>query len=417
MTLGARLVNDDIPECRKRAADCLKSMFNRLPQQDRDTLFDVVILWLKDKKLSHRQMAAHICGIFILAEKESFTSRISVILPIIYSQFGLDTQNNKPGRFVLLTKDSEKLENERAKDHLYFQILQMLLKLCAHCPQFLEKTKDVEILATHVQTLLAHPHEWVRLAAAQFLGFVVASINIDHLAELIVTNGSDAEGYLCSDPRNNVESLTLDLCSQLQPGEIREEFAQQVVKILVFIARVLEKVPTDNTSKLNLLWLTKRMRKVVNTEVVLASTSTTLRNEVFKWIAGVCTVLDGTKIRPVLHHLLAPLVRELLIKEERNAQLRNLAKEVCTLIKQHVGQNYYSRVLSMVEQQFSVKKAERKRVRSQLAVTDPEIYAKKKIKKHEKKKIVKKRKREEMKGTKKRFKKRKLIDLENDEIL
>lgn len=417
MTLGARLVNDDVPECRKRAADCLKTMFSRLPQQNRDALFDIVILWFKDKKISHRQMAAHICSLFVLAEKESFTNRISVLLPIIYSQFGLDKENNKPGRFVLLPKNTEKVENERVKDHLYFQILQMLLKLCAHCPQFLKKLKDVETLAAHVQTLLAHPHEWVRLAAAQFLGFVVASIDIDHLAELIVTNSSDGEGYLYSDPRNNVESLTLDLCSQLQPGGIREEFAQQVVKILVFIARVLEKVPTDNTVKLNLLWLTKRMRKIVNTEVVLASTSTTLRNEVFKWIAGVCTVLDRTKIRPVLHHLLAPLVRELLIKEESNVELRNLAKEVCTLIKQHVGQNYYSKVLSIVQQQLSVKRAERKRIRSQLAVTDPEVYAKKKIKKHEKKKIVKKRKREELKGSKRRFKKQKVIDLENDEIL
>lgn len=52
VTLGARLVNDDIPDCRKKAADCLKSMFTRLPQQDRDALFEIIILWFKDKKVS-----------------------------------------------------------------------------------------------------------------------------------------------------------------------------------------------------------------------------------------------------------------------------------------------------------------------------------------------------------------------------
>lgn len=52
LSLGASLVNDDVPDCRKRAADCLKLMFNRLPQQERDALFDITILWFKDKKVS-----------------------------------------------------------------------------------------------------------------------------------------------------------------------------------------------------------------------------------------------------------------------------------------------------------------------------------------------------------------------------
>lgn len=368
-------------------------------------------------------MAAHLCGIIILVEKSSFESKIPVLLPLIYSQFGLD-DNNQPGRFVLLKRDSESTENpqkERARDHLYFQILQMLLKLCAQCPQFLKNMQEVETLATYVQTLLAHPHEWVRLAAAQFLGFVVASIDVDRLTELIITNNTNEVGYLYSDPRNSVKSLTLDLCSQLQPGNIREDFAQQIIKILVFIARVLEKIPItseeDDSPKLNLLWLTKRMRKIVNTEIVLASTSGTLRNEVFKWIAGVCTVLNEANITSVLHHLLAPIVRELLTKNEGNAHLRGLAKEVSNLIKQKVGLSVYSSVLSKVQRQLSVKRAERKRTRNQLAVTDPDIYAKKKIRQHEKKKLTKKRKREEMKGVKKNFKKRKVVDLENDEIL
>lgn len=448
VTLGARLVNEEVPECRKKAADCLKSMFTRLPQQDRDALFDIIVVWFKDKKviarflrrtfrgpefprnrvtvlfapqINHRQMAAHLCGLFISVEKAAFASKIPALLSLVFAQFGLD-EESKPGRFVLLPKETsaEDLERERAKDHHHFQVLQMLLKLCAHCPQFLNRAKEVEVLATHVQTLLAHPHEWVRLGAAQFLGFVVASLDVNHLSELIVKNSSDPEGYLNSDPRNAVESLTLDLCAQLQPGGIREEFAQQVIKILVFIARVLEKVPLESENeptKLNFLWLTKRMRKIVNTEIVQAPTSGTLRGEVFKWIAGVSTVLGESSVKAVLHHLLAPLARELLTKEEGNAHLRGLAKDVCNLIRERVGLNFYSNALSKVQQQLSVKRAERKRVRTQLAVTDPEVYAMKKIKKHEKKKVSKKRKREERKGVKKTFKKRKVIDLENDEIM
>lgn len=422
IALGARLVNDDVPECRRRAADCLKSMFTRLPQQDLDELFEMIILWLKDRKINHRQMAAHLCGLLILVEKANFESRLSTLIPVVYQQFGLN-KPNKPGRFVLLPKESEVVESsekERLKDHHYFQVLQMLLKLCAQCPQFLKRKGEVGTLAVHIQTLLAYPHEWVRLAASQFLGFVVASISIDHLADLIISNNSDDEGYLCSDPRKGIESLTLDLCSQLQPGGIREEFAQQVIKILIFVARVLQRVPLNSSDaelKLNILWLTKRMRKIINNEIVVTPSNTTLRTVVFKWIAGVCTVLDTDKIKSVLHHLLAPLVREMLTKEETNSPLKNLAKEVCNIIKKRIDVDTYSSVLLKVQQRLSVRRAERKRARSQLAITDPEIHAKKKIKRHEKKKIVKKRKREEIKGKKKTFKKRKTVDLDNDEIL
>jgi len=51
ITLGAQLVNDDSPECKKMVAHCLKTMLERLHIDARSQLFDVVIVWLKDKKV------------------------------------------------------------------------------------------------------------------------------------------------------------------------------------------------------------------------------------------------------------------------------------------------------------------------------------------------------------------------------
>jgi hypothetical protein len=59
ITLGAQLVNDDSPECRKMVAHCLKTMLERLHTDVRNQLFDVVIVWLKDKK---------VCIVFYLVE-------------------------------------------------------------------------------------------------------------------------------------------------------------------------------------------------------------------------------------------------------------------------------------------------------------------------------------------------------------
>jgi U3 small nucleolar RNA-associated protein 20 len=256
---------------------------------------------------------------------------------------------------------------------------------------------------------LGYPHDWVRLGAAQFIGFVLAATDIDELAALVANGESGGRGYLRKEPVKSVKALTLDLCDQLQPGSVKSDLAEQVIKNLVFVARVLRKVPSNE--KISLLWLTKRMRKIVNSEVVESSSGTVLRSEVFKWVAAVATVLDEETLLPILSHLLAPLVREMITTEESNAPLRQLSKEVGSLLKKKVGVETYTKTLSGLQQLLSVKRAERKRSRTQLAVTDPEQFAKKKIKRHEKKKDAKKRKLAERKG-KKNFKRRKTVDMD-----
>lgn len=372
-------------------------------------------------QINHRKLAAQLCGLFVSVEKSSFESRLKILQPIILKQFGLD---NTPGKFVKVKKDEKKDddEQERVKDHHLFQVLQLLLKLCTNCPSFLNNRDLISDLAVHIQSLLSYPHEWIRLSSAQFLGYVLSTIDIELLAKLLQSQDSTESGYLYSNPENWLKSLSLDLCAQLQPGGIKSDLAEQVVKNLIFVARVLQHIPIqiskDNTSKLNLLWLTKRIRKIVNSEIVENNSSTILRNEVFKWIAGVVTALDVEKISPVLHHLLGPLVREMITTDEKNAALRQLAKEVSNIIKKKLGMEKYTKTLSKLEETISVKRAERKRARTQLAVTDPEMYAKKKIKRQIKKKESKKRKIDELKGTKRNFKKRKLIDLEdNTEVM
>lgn len=355
-------------------------------------------------------MAAQLCGIFVQIEKDEFENRLSVLTPLLLKQFGLT--NKTPGQFVKVAKPSNTPEDlQRLKDHHHFQVLQLILKICTNCPAFLKKNPALDQLAYHTQTLLAYPHEWVRLAAAQFLGFILSSLDVDNLATLLLLRKSK-NGYLTIDPESCLKSLALDLCDQLQPG-VKSDLAEQVIKNLVFVARALHKVPTTETKRINLLWLGKRMRKIVNSEIIDNNANTSLRTEVFKWIAGVVTALDGEVIRPVIPQLLAPLVREMITTEEKNAPLRQLAKEVANHLKKKIGMDEYTATLQQLQQNLNVKRAERKRVRSQLAVTNPEVYAQKKIKLHEKKKIAKKRKLEEVRG-KKSFKRKKVVDLEDN---
>lgn len=51
LMVGVRLINDDDPTCRKLCAKCIKEMITRIPHNQRVKLFDIVKLWLKDKKV------------------------------------------------------------------------------------------------------------------------------------------------------------------------------------------------------------------------------------------------------------------------------------------------------------------------------------------------------------------------------
>lgn len=125
---------------------------------------------------------------------------------------------------------------------------------------------------------MAHPHLWVRLGACQFLEFILAAIDTKKVEKLLKNPDDDESGYIYSDPVNTLRSLSLDLIAQLQPEMNVEELSNQVVKNLVFIARLLKSLnpryeksedneETEKTNSLSLLWLVKRMRRSVNMEV------------------------------------------------------------------------------------------------------------------------------------------------------
>ena len=94
----------------------------------------------------------------------------------------------------------------------------------------------VYCIIENCQVLLAHPHEWVRLAAAQFLGYIFSSLDPDMVAKTALCGNrqfSKAEcRYFYDDTRHKLKSLILDLCAQLHPSDIGPDLVEQVrVKI------------------------------------------------------------------------------------------------------------------------------------------------------------------------------------------
>ncbi|KAG5310535.1 UTP20 protein, partial [Acromyrmex insinuator] len=436
---GARLIDDDDPTCRKLCAKCIKEMLMRISYNDRNKLFDKWPLqWLSDS-IRYRTLAAQLCGIFVTVEKNDFDSRLPQVLPLLLKQFHTNISTSDNAEFekymeldntTNLQKDSN-LREERTKDHHLIQVLQLLLKI-AHYTSFLtdEKYKDfINSFAEYSQSLLAHPHLWIRLAAAQMIGFILTTLDVDKIVELINNPDNDKiyEGYMYSKPVETIKSLILDLVAQLYPDMTFEQLADQVVKNLIFIAKILKSITgsvaknneeddgnkAKSSNNLSFLWLIRRLRKVVNIEITQAPKSTSVRTAMFKFIAGVVTTVPIEYLNAILFNIMSPLVREMTTTEETNAELRQLAKEVATIIKKSIGNEEYIKLLNQVQQKLDIKKAERRKVRAQQFVTDPDLAAKRKLAKQQKKKEAKKRKLDSLKGNKTAKKRKKKVELDD----
>lgn len=53
VAVAARLINDDSPECRKIAANFIKSLLHKIGHNGQEELFGATLLWFKDKKVSY----------------------------------------------------------------------------------------------------------------------------------------------------------------------------------------------------------------------------------------------------------------------------------------------------------------------------------------------------------------------------
>lgn len=121
----------------------------------------------------------------------------------------------------------------------------------------------------------------------------MTALDVDKIVELLHNPENDEEhqeGYIYSNPVDTLKSLILDLIAQLYPDMTFEELADQVVKNLIFIAKILksmkksgvqcDKQDDKNTAKdnnnLSLSWLIRRLRKAVNVEITQAPKSTSV---------------------------------------------------------------------------------------------------------------------------------------------
>ncbi|XP_026217757.1 small subunit processome component 20 homolog isoform X2 [Anabas testudineus] len=434
--LALVVVNDDSARCKKMASMAIKALLTHLDLNHQNTLYSLVNTWLNAEKASLRRLGAQVCGLFVEVEEEKFARRLDDLLPLLEREINPDNY-----------EDIEEEQEEKGADRLLFSYLTLITKLSKHCG-FLELNKPHETLIQiwrHIDAHLRYPHCWVWLTASQLFGQLFAAHQAEQLVDIWREQDGEASlqsvatAFITCNLDKKIRELALSFCHQLQSKFLDTASGEQVIKNLLFVGKVIYQISPESDATLlqegvkeeeeeeqengeeeegeeeegkeenekeeeedetdkddrppSLLWLMKKLSLMAKREAAYSPKVPLKRTCVFKFLGAMAMDLGKERLGPYLTTIITPLYRELdSTYADQDPTLKNLAQELIELLKKQVGLERFSLAFSAVQKEFSQRRAARKRHRAMQAVANPEIAAKKKLKKHKNKIEAKKRK-------------------------
>uniref|UniRef100_A0A182QJF3 Uncharacterized protein n=1 Tax=Anopheles farauti TaxID=69004 RepID=A0A182QJF3_9DIPT len=442
--LGVRLVNEDASEIRTLVADCIETLLVRLDQPKKAELVNIIREMLEDEQLKHRELGTQLLLRIIRSEpSERFIgSWVNNVLPLLLQNLVPPTTASAQcteGKFVKpVLQVTTLLNTDPSGDHLIIQTLNAFAELLRLYPAILTNEQyydTVDSLAYTVQSLLNSGHQWVRHGALKLLYQIMNELDYDAIHERIrviserrkrkrladedteeqededdTATTTIARQFLFQSPLRDCKTLTLDLCAQLTPNgamvnERDDEAAGVITQLLFLIANILRVVPLDkektSTKKINLNWLVRRVRYVIQSEVVKTPHLYTLRKHALHWISSVIAILEQDTLEQLAPSLLIPAIRELTAQDISGTRtsndplkvaLRKVASSVGKNICARLGAEQYDKIRSSIEESLQRKRIDRKVQLAQEKINLPIIAARRKVAKRERTKEAKKRK-------------------------
>lgn len=153
-----------------------------------------------------------------------------------------------------------------------------------------------------------------------------------------------------------------------------------------------EEEEEDDNRPPSLLWVMKKLCVLAKREAAYTPKVPLKRTCVFKFLGAMAVDLGKDRLAPYLTTIIAPLHRELdSTYADQDPTLKNLAQELIDLLKKLVGLERFSLAFAAVQKEASKRRASRKRHRAMQAVSNPDIAARRKIKKHQKMEVRKRK--------------------------
>ncbi|KAJ1752902.1 U3 snoRNP protein [Coemansia sp. RSA 1821] len=159
---------------------------------------------------------------------------------------------------------------------------------------------------------------------------------------------------------------------------------------------------SDLATERSLSWLINRIGSLARTELIRGRGSTEKRSYCFKWFAAVISLVPPSLLTnsAYIMPIISPLYRTTQDSQlpanpitlpngtvktpvEQLDEIKALANEVIRLLQDRMGVTAFSTILVKVQKHVNQVRDQRREQRKQLAVIDPELHSKKKLRKHE----------------------------------
>lgn len=389
-------VNDDAPTCRELAVTLITTMFSKFDKLNADLSFveRYINIWLKQNK---NELLVR-CGLEIFKvyissisyeklNKSLVENGMKCISTILYSSKRVRDDDQE---------DENDNKSEETGWELIYSSLNVLLKI-TEIEEFddLYTIKNKRLWDNVIDSLL-YPHSWIRISSSKLV--------YEFLKRFEEQDEKDEDEIEVDDLM--VQTIVNRSFRQLGAPDISEKMSTSVARLLVLSSKRYiredtkyiveatknnnsdEKVRAKKVYKSALEWVVSRSVFILKNESRQNKDMLVTKKAILNFIAYLIQLLPSESLSDILSStLLVPIIniseQEVLVEDtDDDKSLPATARKILELVSNKLGISDYNLLFSKAKKYIDETRYERKVKRAQLALTAPDISAKRKLKKH-----------------------------------
>lgn len=364
------MVSDESAKCREMATSLIKQIMIKMRPDGINLFEDFCRNWIHEKSNNLLQR----CGLLIYR--------------IYIGVFGFGHNESLDKDILSLVETNLKMSKaDNLLESLEWEDVYTALSVVSTCASSMDTQifrADFETIWRLIISTLLYPHAWVRLLSSKLIG-------------LLLNHAKDASFKISP---YETQTIAYRSFRQLSAPGITKELGAQIVKNLTVIIGKweLEKaefiVPGPNSSDFDV-----SLEPITRTagDFAITRLCAVMRQETHKGaseIPKMCTIQISAifvqtssveRVQCVSDQLLGGLLH--LVDPNTSGNLSedliNIARECMKLIEDKIGITNYTTIYSRIMKQVDDRRSDRRAKRAFLAVSAPDIAARKKIRKHE----------------------------------